>query len=444
MVAWPSAVRLPVADAAPPTPKPGEPVTMTEVLEQAKQFFMARLAGQDWVPVEQVWDAIPDDLARAALPLLEPLDLPDADEMEVSRHYLTRLVLDDLEKAAWCERRSGPAGEEFRSMRKVPDAGPIPDQEAAADGHMPKSDELPPAESAEASAVALAPAIPAPVEVSADDLVIDPEFAGLGRALDGEEDAQLEQNLLRAQRCRDPLTAWKVDGLLILLDGHNRHRINRKHNLPFTVVAIELPDREAARNWIIDNQLGRRNLTPEQASYLRGLRYIAAKQSHGGRRRGTPSSGHGAPLKTDEALAQQYGVDPRTIRRDGQFAANVDAIAANCGDGAKRVLLSPTSKLSRQAIQELARKAPEEQQRAVHEAAKPSAPTKPRPAKPAKTMLRVPVEPQALAATLVRELGYERAAKVHEALGGVLAQQQTGPVSKASTSRQARMQKPKG
>jgi len=149
-------------------------------------------------------------------------------------------------------------------------------------------------------------------------------------------------------------------------------------------------------------------------------------------------------LKTDEVLAQHYRVDPRTIRRDGQLAANVDAIAANCGAGAKRVLLSPTSKLSRQAIQELARKAPEEQQRAVHEAAKPSAPTKPRPAKPAKAMLRVPVEPQALAATLVRELGYERATKVHEALGSVLEQHKTEAGSKASESGRPRTRKSKG
>ena len=40
-----------------------------------------------------------------------------------------------------------------------------------------------------------------------------------------------------------------------------------------------LPDRAAAVEWIIANQLGRRNLTPEQKSYLRGKRYQLEKKN---------------------------------------------------------------------------------------------------------------------------------------------------------------------
>ena len=46
----------------------------------------------------------------------------------------------------------------------------------------------------------------------------------------------------------------------ILLDGHNRFAICTKHGLPYKTIDIQLPDRNAAKVWIIDNQLNRRNL----------------------------------------------------------------------------------------------------------------------------------------------------------------------------------------
>jgi hypothetical protein len=84
---------------------------------------------------------------------------------------------------------------------------------------------------------------------------IDPEFEALIPALSPEEYALLELNILR-EGCRDPLRQWGD----ILLDGHNRYRICKKHDRPYGVTPIELPDREAAILWIMENQLGRRNL----------------------------------------------------------------------------------------------------------------------------------------------------------------------------------------
>ena len=70
---------------------------------------------------------------------------------------------------------------------------------------------------------------------------------------------------------------WLHDGKI--LDGHNRYEICQRHNLPFETYEIDgIEDREAAINWIIDNQLGRRNLTPEQASFLRGKRFNMEKK----------------------------------------------------------------------------------------------------------------------------------------------------------------------
>lgn len=80
-----------------------------------------------------------------------------------------------------------------------------------------------------------------------------------------EEREQLEVNIV-ASGCRDPLTLWNG----ILLDGHNRYEICTRLGLPFAVISIDLPNREAAGDWIDANQLGRRNLTPDAFKLLLG------------------------------------------------------------------------------------------------------------------------------------------------------------------------------
>src|SRR5258708_5339738 len=98
-----------------------------------------------------------------------------------------------------------------------------------------------------------------------EPIQIDGEFAALIPALGKHELALLEQSIL-AEGCRDALLVWS--GHNILLDGHNRISICRGHHLPFKVRGLEFPERDAARNFVVTTQLGRRNLSPEGASYL--------------------------------------------------------------------------------------------------------------------------------------------------------------------------------
>jgi hypothetical protein len=77
------------------------------------------------------------------------------------------------------------------------------------------------------------------------------------------------------------------------------------------------------------NELGRRNVSDEQKSYLRGKRYQHEKAKHGGDRK---SSGQNVHLeRTAEKIAAETHVDEKTIRRDAQFAQAVDRIAEVCG-----------------------------------------------------------------------------------------------------------------
>jgi hypothetical protein len=111
-------------------------------------------------------------------------------------------------------------------------------------------------------------------------LVIDPQMQALCPPLNEEEAAQLEANLL-ADGCRDPLVVWPRDDALVLLDGHHRYAICERHGLAYTVHEQAFESQEEALNWMIALQLGRRNLTPEQKSYLRGKRYNLEKKREG-------------------------------------------------------------------------------------------------------------------------------------------------------------------
>jgi hypothetical protein len=166
-------------------------------------------------------------------------------------------------------------------------------------------------------------------------LTIDREFQALIPSLRDDELAQLEANLL-TEGCRDSLVVWEEES--VLLDGHHRYDICQKHALDFEVHTLSLPSREAAINWIINNQLGRRNLTPEQQSYLRGKRYNLEKRQDGGHgdQKSVP---HNEGPNTAERLAEEYHVAPATIERDGQFAEALDTLEAQVRPGIRKSVL---------------------------------------------------------------------------------------------------------
>lgn len=141
---------------------------------------------------------------------------------------------------------------------------------------------------------------------------------------DGEF-SQLEESIL-AEGCRDPFVIWAETGLL--LDGHNRKSICDTHSLPYPdTVSVSLPSREAALDWIDRNQLGRRNLTPDQAALLRGRRYNRVKGNREDNLVQNAPKGNNCPSEsTAEALASEHGVSPRTIKNDARYAAAVETL----------------------------------------------------------------------------------------------------------------------
>ena len=98
---------------------------------------------------------------------------------------------------------------------------------------------------------------------------IDPEFKDLLPPLRADEYARLEASILQSNGCIDQLKVWVYRGKNILLDGHNRYEICKKHNLDrFGIGRIEVNSRAEAMEWILLNQLGKRNLQPAHRAIL--------------------------------------------------------------------------------------------------------------------------------------------------------------------------------
>ena len=75
--------------------------------------------------------------------------------------------------------------------------------------------------------------------------------------LSTEQLASLEADILR-NGCYSPIV---VDQNLVVIDGHHRWKLCRKHNLPYRMAVFEFADLLEAKQWALETQKGRRNMT---------------------------------------------------------------------------------------------------------------------------------------------------------------------------------------
>ena len=198
-------------------------------------------------------------------------------------------------------------------------------------------------------------------------LKTDPEFQSKIPPLTFEELNQLEANILRDGRILNPIIVW--EGLIV--DGHNRYTIAKKHpEIPFTIHEKEFASRYEAIIWICKNQLGRRNLTPEQKKYLIGKQYEAEKMKLGGDHGNSRSSNGtfspnsqngdlGNSRTTCKKIAAENGISKNTVLRAEQFSKGVDA-AEEAVPGTRKKVLSGEVKPTASEIASVARAPPED------------------------------------------------------------------------------------
>lgn len=198
------------------------------------------------------------------------------------------------------------------------------------------------------------------------NIIILPELRDLIPPLTDEESKQLKENIDK-NGIKDPLSVWEttvlsvlegLDGaseshdlfkdfdnetvVHILVDGHNRyqHANAGEKVLDYRINLLEFSNLQEVREYMIDYQLGRRNLKPEQISLLRGIKYNKLKASNKSDR-----------VNVADDLANEFGVSSRTIKRDGDFAKGIEKLTPEL----KGKVLSGEEKLPKEAIYDLSK-----------------------------------------------------------------------------------------
>lgn len=94
------------------------------------------------------------------------------------------------------------------------------------------------------------------------DLKIDPELQSLLPPLSEGEYKNLEENIVNNGYDKNfPIIVWKG----YIADGHNRYKICKDHNIiDYTVTTLAYQTKEEVMEWMLDVQLGRRNLNKAQ------------------------------------------------------------------------------------------------------------------------------------------------------------------------------------
>ncbi len=157
-------------------------------------------------------------------------------------------------------------------------------------------------------------------------LNVDPELRDLIPPLTEEEHQMLEDSIVR-DGCDTPLVVWNST----IVDGHNRYEICQKHQVPFAYNERSFADKEAAMFWMLEHQLGRRNLNAYQRSELAIkhepiLSRMASLRSLSGKAIDPPqnSAWGSAKGETRDKLAKMAGVSHDTIAKVKELDAKAD------------------------------------------------------------------------------------------------------------------------
>jgi N6-adenosine-specific RNA methylase IME4 len=151
------------------------------------------------------------------------------------------------------------------------------------------------------------------------------ELESLIPPLSNEEFKQLERNILE-EGIREPLITWNG----ILIDGHNRYRIAQEHDMNYETLEKEFENINRVKEWMINNQFGRRNLSNYQRSVLalqlEDVFKEKAKENYI-QNVGRPSKSEqiSAPIKTIETrqeIAKVANVSHDTIAKVKKIEAN--------------------------------------------------------------------------------------------------------------------------
>ena len=152
------------------------------------------------------------------------------------------------------------------------------------------------------------------------ELKIDPELRDLLPPLTNEEFKKLEKNIIDNGFDRNfPIMEWNG----FIADGHNRYSICKKHNIEPVVGTLAYETKDDVMEWMLDIQLGRRNLSPiQRIAVAEKYRPIYERQAKDNQKSGGGDKKTGlvnlpkaiTPINTSEKLASIADVSEKTYR----------------------------------------------------------------------------------------------------------------------------------
>ena len=200
------------------------------------------------------------------------------------------------------------------------------------------------------------------------NLKIDPEFQNQIPPLTDDEFKQLEENILKEGKLISPLIVWGNT----LVDGHNRYAIVQEHpEISFSTMPLPFESREEVLAWICRNQLGRRNLSPEQKRYLLGKQYEAEKKAAkifrgnqytlAKKSGGNHGDNHHSGKKTCDRIAEENDVSRASVLRASHYTRGID-IADSLSPGIKQKVFSGEVKFTNEEMSKLVQSSPAKRQ----------------------------------------------------------------------------------
>ena len=147
----------------------------------------------------------------------------------------------------------------------------------------------------------------------------------------------LEESILD-EGVRDPIVVWAGHGTIV--DGHNRYNIATENEISYEIREMEFSDEDAVIEWILRNQLARRNLT----DYSRGELILRLETIEAAKARERMLAGVADPSaerqqgRTSEILGEKVQISPRQM-------AKIKVISEQASDEDKQALRNGESKI---------------------------------------------------------------------------------------------------
>ena len=158
--------------------------------------------------------------------------------------------------------------------------------------------------------------------VDIKDLTVDKEFEDLLPVLTPEESEKLENSILQYGML-DPIKIWQEPdtGKWIIIDGHNRYNILKNHDIEWHYwqdykIMDELETREDVKQWMLEQQLGRRNLSlAEKYEIVQRFKCVFEKKAKENQSLGGKGLANLPKVDTRKEMAKAVGTSEGTYRK---------------------------------------------------------------------------------------------------------------------------------